>query len=342
MQRLIVQLRDRKEDGASAVLVAVCMLMLIAFTGLGVDVTSAYAKSQEVQNAADAGALAAAQKCAESDVTCSAGSQSGMATDLAVQNVRLETNRVQASDTYPASNRVTVSVTAEHQNFFAAAFGFTSFTVVREATAQWDSPKKGPAMLPLTISACSFYNQTTGQPNLGSNVTVYMPNTNNGNGSGPKPADCPNKTYPPGGFGWLDTDSSCQSHFDPVVGDYYEVGSNPGNAAQQCLRNKLPTLLNEVVILPIFSDKQGTGENAKFLVDRFAAFKIKGFFVQSGNVEGGIPCGPTPLPTNAYTKTCLIGTFVDWVELGDDYSGGVPTTEVSVIRLIDPKHPPTS
>ncbi len=52
-----------KERGAAGVLVAVMMLVLIGAGAMAVDVGQIYAERAQLQNAADAGALAVAQSC---------------------------------------------------------------------------------------------------------------------------------------------------------------------------------------------------------------------------------------------------------------------------------------
>ena len=55
------KIHRKKEEGATAVLVALFMLPLIAITALAIDIGHLYVVRNELQNAADAGALAAAQ-----------------------------------------------------------------------------------------------------------------------------------------------------------------------------------------------------------------------------------------------------------------------------------------
>lgn len=328
MQRLIRQLRQHPDRGASAVLVALVMLVLIGFTGLGVDVTSAYAKSQEVQNAADAAALATAQHCAQLEVGCAPGSQSDPATDLAQQNVRAQVDTVAAFDTYPASNRATVKVTAEHQNFFAGAFGFNSFTVVREATAQWEAPQAGPAMLPLTVSACNFYD-SAGQPVLHEGIEVWLPK---GKLLQDKKVGCGTLKYPPGGFGWLDH-SGCQ--VTVVVGGW-AGGDTGANRPDSCLVAALE--IGEIFLLPIFDAFEGNGANAQYRIDRFAALQLQGYHFKEGgpNITDGTVCSGKPPSNSDYRDSCLNVTFVEWVNIADDYVGGGSTTDAAVVRLIDP------
>ena len=58
MQRL------KDERGAVAVMVALLMVPLIAFAAIAIDVAAMWSERQQLQTAADAGALAIAQDCA--------------------------------------------------------------------------------------------------------------------------------------------------------------------------------------------------------------------------------------------------------------------------------------
>mgnify|MGYP000270931496 CR=1 FL=1 len=55
--------RSDRERGAVGVLVAVMMLVLIGAGAMAVDVGQIYAERAQLQNVADAGAMAAAQRC---------------------------------------------------------------------------------------------------------------------------------------------------------------------------------------------------------------------------------------------------------------------------------------
>src|SRR3954447_8949498 len=60
MQRLM-----KDERGAVAIIVALIMVGLLGFTALAVDVAAAWSEKKQLQNGADAGALAIAQACAK-------------------------------------------------------------------------------------------------------------------------------------------------------------------------------------------------------------------------------------------------------------------------------------
>ncbi|WP_131104176.1 pilus assembly protein TadG-related protein [Ornithinimicrobium sufpigmenti] len=329
MQRLSRLLRDQPERGASAVIVAIVMLVLIGFAGLGVDVTSAYARSQEVQNAADAAALAAAQECAQGDLDCSVGAPPlvrAMAERLAGENVRTPVEDVVVD---PDGNQVTVRVTAQHENFFAGAFGVETFTVVRAATAQWEAPQAGPAMLPLTVSGCNFYD-SAGAPVLNQNVQVWLPKGKDLFTT----IDCGVLNYPPGGFGWL-VHTDCQANIN--VGAEV-LGDNGANRPEGCVAEALK--INDVFLLPIFGSYRGQGSNAWYTIERFAALQLLGYHFSEGGptVQDGVKCPGSAPKKSDYRDSCLNVRFVEWVDIGDDYTGDDAESETSIVRLIDPDH----
>ncbi len=55
--------RERGERGSVAVIVAIAMLALMGFAGLAIDLGGAYSDRQQLQNGADAAALAIARSC---------------------------------------------------------------------------------------------------------------------------------------------------------------------------------------------------------------------------------------------------------------------------------------
>lgn len=327
MQRLSPRLRDQPERGASAVIVALVMLVLIGFAGLGVDVTSAYAKSQEVQNAADAAALAAAQECAHGGIDCSDGAPGSVldiAARLAGDNVRTP---IELVDVDPDGNLVTVEVTAQHENFFAGAFGVRSFTVVRAATAQWEAPQAGPAMLPLTVSGCNFYD-SAGAPVLNQNIQVWLPKGKDVFTT----VNCGTLKYPPGGFGWLEH-KDCKA--DIKVGSEVR-GDNGANRPEGCVKSALT--IDEVFLLPIFESYRGQGSNAWYKIERFAAMQLLGYHFSEGgpNIQEGVKCTGGPPNGSDYRDSCLNVRFVEWVDIGDDYTGDGSESDTSIVRLVDP------
>ncbi len=61
MKKLFIFLRLHDQKGASAVIIAICIIMLIGFVALAIDIGHIAVARNELQNAADAGALAGAR-----------------------------------------------------------------------------------------------------------------------------------------------------------------------------------------------------------------------------------------------------------------------------------------
>src|SRR5918996_1648236 len=97
LRRVVRQFRAQPERGATAVLAGVLMVGLVGFTGLAVDGGGTYAKNQELQNGADAAALAAAQECAENESACNPSSLVTAVGDYGVNNVRNDRDTVSTS-----------------------------------------------------------------------------------------------------------------------------------------------------------------------------------------------------------------------------------------------------
>src|SRR6476469_520832 len=87
MPRLKVarEVKHDKQRGASGVLVAVMMLVLIGAGALAVDTGQIYAERAQLQNAADAGAMAAAQQCHKAG-GCTVGQAMAWAAELSGPN----------------------------------------------------------------------------------------------------------------------------------------------------------------------------------------------------------------------------------------------------------------
>ncbi len=153
--------RLNQDDGGVAVIVALLAIVLFGFGALAVDGGALYSERRDLQNGADAGALAIAQAAAHDGITCSA--------DLARRPDRaqsyLEGNSASskafnsgsgtapsATATCPTDNKVTVAAEANASSVFAKILkpDYTGL-VKAKATATWGSLGKYSGF-PVTIS----------------------------------------------------------------------------------------------------------------------------------------------------------------------------------------------
>lgn len=277
---------DPRERGAAAVIVAFSMVVLLGFAALAVDVGAVYAEKAQLQNGADATALAIAGECAKG-LNC--------ATEMADTGNRLADDNANDgstgtfSVTQPTSNSVRVETNAQEAGsaedsfslFFARALGFDTAVIHAAAVASWGAPSEAET-LPWTISECVFkqflsasqlseFNSTesfTGDPVPTRILFRYDENT-------PDFPGCEEQNgYAPGGFGWLDTDGDCSALIDI---ENSEVGSNPGNDLPNVCQEMPETIKDSPVLIPVFTSATENGQKTRYELSGFLAFQVTGF-----------------------------------------------------------------
>jgi Flp pilus assembly protein TadG len=337
MRRLNHLSHGHVERGASAILIALCAVILFGIAAWVIDGSALYQERAELQNGADAAALAIAADCVEGD--CGAyniTAESYIDANAEDGDTALQANGV----TFPTSNQVRVAVaTADAGDdtdndvdtvdyVFAQVFGKQGFQVLAEATAQWGTAGAGGS-IPIIMSECEWdwaTNDGTAYPeepwNPSDERTILFHDPSGGGGGGGSVPDCDahpghdfdGDTRLPGGFGWLQSED-CETYVDP--GGW--VGSKPGNGApNDC---DFDGLLGTTVMIPVFDDLTESGGPGGctigpggkcYHVLGFAGFHISGFRFP-GNQSSPPPCNP-PL-------TCISGYFTEFV-FGNATGGG--------------------
>lgn len=335
----------QNEDGGVSVIVALLMVVLLGFTALAVDTGVLYSERAQLQNGADASAIAIAQKCSGSlsDTGCS--STSPLASSFANQNALDGLSKVQSIALDTAARKVTVRISASETGaaansislYFARALGITSAEVGARSSAVWGSPKAGRTAFPLSFSICQVRDKIDGGLQLlqdkGKNVNP----------------DClygPSGAAVEGGFGWLVQDPGvCGGTIDLTVS---EGGSDPGNNAPGNCAGVLQKWGAEItagrevtVLLPVFNTTSGTGNGAVYGMVAFAAFRVTGWKFSG---ESSLP---NTFQNRASTTTgvtsatechgeCrgIIGRFVKYVSLADGYTlGPVDAYGATIVRM---------
>lgn len=153
----------RSDSGQTLVLVALMIIVLLGVAALAIDVGSLYGERRNMQNAADAAALAGAGELC-------LGRTYEQANDMAVHYAVVRNDADQA---FPVptvagnlrSMTVTVQKTANH--FFARIFTSGSSEVMASATARCERTGSGCGTWPETVKQDKFRN-------LGCNVDFYI------------------------------------------------------------------------------------------------------------------------------------------------------------------------
>ncbi|MET3809526.1 pilus assembly protein TadG-related protein [Arthrobacter sp. UYEF3] len=328
-----------RERGAAGVLVAVMMLVLIGAGALAVDTGQIYAERAQLQNAADAGALAAAQRCHAAG-TCSQSQALGWARELSGPNSNDGVSAVDSANVSNGQVKVVTSTLGTNgagflTKMFASALNAPPATVRAGATAAWTPPSSGSGF-PLAISDNCF-NLSTAATTAQVQKISYKPG---GTCTGPS------GTQIPGGWGWLDRSSPCVA---VTATGNNRVGSDPGNnPPSDCdtiLGGWKTTILagGEVkVVFPVFDDATNQGQNGYFHLIGYATFKIWGWkFGNNGNYEfrnkASDPNMTSALACPRGQDRCIIGQFVKFETINS--TGGPPsgstdlgTVEINIIK----------
>lgn len=307
MRRLarITNSRD-SERGAAGVIVGLMMLALIGVGAVAVDVGQIYAERAQLQNGADAGALAVARSCQDSVCTPS------LATGLANANSNDGASDVKSVD-LSVAGQVTVKTTTRNGSssfltkMFANALTAGPVTVGATSVASWGSPGAGPAALPITFAPCQFDVD-------GSLHTILT------HGSESCVSDSPSGAAIPGGFEWLTPDpGKCSTTVYPDdlsttgITDPYAKTSTGLSMPAEC-KTIIDGYLNKVVLFPVFSSVTGTGSNAKYYIKGYAAFLLVGYSFPG--MTGGDQTGLSG------SNRGIRGRFVSWVADPTAYTGG--------------------
>lgn len=328
MRRVIHHLRCAREihrangeRGAVAIITAIFLVVLLLFAALAIDVGLMYEERAQLQSSADAAALAVAQDCAAGS-PCLPAAMLTRARQYASANVRDAT--VDVDQPIKTGNKVKVAVhslDSDGAGSLALNFGFVTgkdeADVSAAAAASWRAPYRGTAALPFIFSRCDFHlgaGPQVLQMHSGSNG--HGNGNGNGNGKtkksdGTDMEECGYKATSghnlPGGFGVIDS-TSCQA----VVEIGQKSYSDPGNSIPGECETKLSALKGKTILLPIYTDLGGTGNNGWYRPDGWAAFKLLGWRFPStsaGNTTSGASC----------TSPCtgVIGEFVRFVGLDE-------------------------
>ena len=285
----------RRERGAVAVIVAFVMVVLVGFAAIAVDVGSIYSDQQQLQNGADAGALAIAESC-----------QRGSCVDTADTYAKANKLDGQATGTLLSNTagKVTVQTSSTHQNWFAAVIGMPTTTLRARATASWGYPSGG-GVLPLAFSWCTFQQATGGWDDQG----LPLPKTPTVIHIIDHSCTPPAHNEVPGGFGELQG-TNCLATV--VAGGW--VLSDPGNnGPNSCAGFDWSTVINKTVLIPIFENFQGSGKNAEYQIAGLAAFTMTGICL---GPQIKMPATMSQCPSDKRIE----GTFTNYTDLSGGYS----------------------
>ncbi len=264
-----------RERGATTVLVALLMLVLVGFAALAVDVGNMWSVRKQLQNGADAAALAVAASCAK-DLNSADCVQAMAAADSFAKRNKLGAPAsgtvVSITRSYPGS--VTVRASSQEPSILAGALGRSASQVSAEATAAWRGSPSMLGTIPLIIGNCYLKQVTGGLPPNGELVTFKLLNSGNGGNSGNGAGLCPkDESNPPGGFGWLDTTGNAGGcDLTTSVGQVA-----PGQTGKPAKCGDVTALLGgqgSILELPLYDYSTGEGSSGSFHIIGYVALQL--------------------------------------------------------------------
>lgn len=153
--------RRRPERGATIVIVALTMVVLLGMAAVSIDYGVASTRYNDAQSAADAAALAVAQECANQRTGCNATTAEYMVAQNAGPDARVTLDK----PPNVANGQVKVTVSETVPAGLGKVVGAGSTTVSRSATAKWNLvPLKASKMIPIGLPYCMWkdYNPVSG------------------------------------------------------------------------------------------------------------------------------------------------------------------------------------
>jgi hypothetical protein len=149
---MIVKKLVRGESGATAVIVAIVLVVLIGITALTIDGGLLWVKYRRVRNANDAAALAAAISCAKSEGQVAADTVADTVATANVAGVTQVDPNVYTPSCNPDGGKVRVRYGGTQDLMFGPAVGVSSpRDVIGTATAAWGGAGGSEDIVPLVL-----------------------------------------------------------------------------------------------------------------------------------------------------------------------------------------------
>jgi hypothetical protein len=340
------QPNGQRDGGAILVWVALMLVVLVGIGALVIDVGRLYVERRELQNGADAAALAIAQDCAGGNC----GNEAATAQEFADLNSKddagsavetgtpcgnhpdLDTcNPVDAPDGIGGANWVRVGTSTltsegDEVSFLLAPIisALTGKTVRASATAAWGTLQAG-VTIPFTFSECEFnllpVDPETGFPPTDLEIFVYS--KDDGPKKNPLP-ECESRTPSGGtvngGFGWLaPNDGPCRVKIS--VGETMTASGDQGNDSE--LKGCESLIQGKEVLVPLFSAATDP-PNSTYTIAGFMGFIVTGYQLsgQSYPSKQDFACPPLPGTTGqGGNLRCFRGTFTQYYATQGEFGG---------------------
>lgn len=344
--------RVSDERGAVAVIVAICAVLVFGLAAFVIDSSALYQERRELQNGADAAALAIAQDCVEAiqaspllgnaaclghnldhseaqryaNANALEGPTCGDAAADDCANVDdVDVDLVEHSVSVKTSTRDQGDGASSISYVFASVFGKSGKQVKAEARAVWGAPSNMPS-IPLAIDQCEATSVPPGPSN--EIVLVFHSGSDGDEDSSPCTSGSAGQDLP-GGFGWLDTPGEdCVAS----VNEDGEAGADTGSDVQSTGCEPEHFAIGSTIALPVYETAEANGNTGVYGITGYVGFTITGYRFLGNNPDWKAPASNPPCTPS---KACLRGYFTTLIvhegELGGTDFG------TTLIRLTTPE-----
>jgi hypothetical protein len=266
-------LTGHEESGQAVVLSIVWMVVLLGMAGLVIDVGSWYRSQRNLQQQADAAALAGAQELPKDTATAGVEAQS-----YALKNgFTLPLSGITIDGALVPNDSITVKVDKAAPTYFTKLFGLDTVSIRAEATARSDQVGSPRWVAPITVNIKHPLLSGNGCPCFG--VPTKLPLDKRG---------------APGAFGLLDLDNGT-GNGSSTLGDWIDHGydgylplgtysSNTGAKFDSSgIDDALASRIGTVLLFPVYDTLNETGTNAGYHIIAWVGFLLTDFDVKGGN-----------------------------------------------------------
>ena len=341
--------RVSDDAGVISVLFALCLsLALFGLLAISIDIGSVYAENRQLQNGAEAAALAAARDCANASVACtSAGEMTSSAiTGLVNANANDGASGIDEvcgsggalsacapSAAAPAhwdcgadpasgnwaevrtSTRTSGGGTVLPAWFLRALPGQAAnagSTVRSCARAAWGpAASLYDATIPFTISMCEWTSMTASGTNIAA-AGPYPPWPTEQAlylHTSTQAASC---NQGPSGAdlpgGFGWTQPADSTCLFTAVVDGW-YGDSTGRVPNNNCDTAMASLVGKVVNIPLYDAVTGTGTTGQYELAGFAAFYLTGYYVNGSDYKASLVNGVAKCPSGSASDTCIKGFF---------------------------------
>lgn len=330
------------DRGALGVLIAILLGfgVLLGMGAIVIDVGFIYQERAELQNGADAGALAVARGCATGASTClvnkanyyaNHNAKDGVSTvdkvcgfdgDGVLSSCPAPTGKITDCPAKPSTGTKYVDVHTSTQtaggdtllppSFARALAGNASYEgsrVLACARAAWGPPKSATTIA-FTISWCEWSQATADGSAFGPTPPATPPlsvhrvlklHTTSGTGC----PSGPSGSDGPGEFGWVDeSDSDCSVLINNNTYSS-DTGASAGNDCKTALASAYAS--RKAVYLPIYNKVTGTGTGGTYTLAGFAGFVVTGYWLPGASQKDWL----TNKNECKGSEKCIAGYFVE-------------------------------